>query len=81
MVVEFHYAFELVGKIVFLLGFVIENYDSVMLDLFWVVVFVLLVYMAQNYLVDLCCKNEVSGFDKVVDDFDYNIPHHLMENK
>ena len=34
----------------------------------------------QNYLVDPCCKNDVFGFDKIIDDSDYSVPHRLVEN-
>ena len=59
----------------------VEKYYCMMLDYFLVVVYVHLVCMVRKYLVDQYCKNEVFGLNKVVDGFDYNIPHHLMENK
>ena len=62
------------------LGFVIESYYSVMFELVWFVLFFLLGYMVRKYLIDLCCKNEVFGFEKIVDVFDYKILHRRMEN-
>ena len=44
------------------------------------VVIVRFVCMVRKYLVGQYCKNEVFGLSKVVDDFDYSILHHLMEN-
>ena len=51
-----------------------------MLDYFYVVVFVHLVCMVRKYLVGQNCKNEVFGLNNIVDDFDYSILHHLMDN-
>ena len=42
--------------------------------------FVHFVCMFQKYLVGLYCKNEVFGWNKIFDDFDYSILHRLMEN-
>ena len=36
--------------------------------------------MVQKSLVGQYCKNEVFDLNKIVDDFDYSILHHLMEN-
>ena len=35
--------------------------------------------MVHKYLVGQYCKNEVFGLNKIADDFDYSIHHHLME--
>ena len=51
-----------------------------MWDYFLVVVFVHCMCMVRRYLVGQNCKNKVFGLDKIVDDFDYSILHHLMEN-
>ena len=37
-------------------------------------------YLVRNYLVDQCCKSEVFGLNRIVDDFGYIVPHHLIEN-
>ena len=58
----------------------IEKYYSGMFELVWVVLFFLLGYMVQKYLIDLCCKNEVFGFEKIVDVSDYIILHRRMKN-
>ena len=42
--------------------------------------FVRFVCMVRKYLVGQYCKNEVFGLKKMVDDFDYCILHHLIEN-
>ena len=42
--------------------------------------FVHLVRMVRKFLVDQYRKNEVFGLNKIVDDFDHNNPHYLMEN-
>ena len=42
--------------------------------------FVHFVCKVRRYLVGQYCKNEVFGLDKIVDDFDCSILHHLMEN-
>ena len=36
--------------------------------------------MVRKYLVGQYCKNEDFGLNKFVDDFDYSILNHLMEN-
>ena len=36
--------------------------------------------MVRKNLVDQYCKDKVFGLRKIVDDFDYSIHHHLMEN-
>ena len=51
-----------------------------MWDYFYVVVFVYLVFMIRKYLFDQYCKNEVFDLNRIVDEFYYNIPYHLMEN-
>ena len=51
-----------------------------MLDYFLVVVLIHFVYMVRKYLIDQYCKSEVFGLYRIVDDFDYKIPHLLMGN-
>ena len=58
----------------------LKNFCSRLLDLFSVAIFVHLVSMVKKYLGDLCCKNEVFGLDKIVENFDDKFLHHLMEN-
>ena len=36
--------------------------------------------MVRKYLVDQYYRNEVFGLRKFLDDFDYSIHHHLMDN-
>ena len=50
------------------------------LDYFLSVVLVRHVCMVRKCLVDQYCKSVVFGLYRIVDDFDYKIPHHLMEN-
>ena len=80
MVVEFQFAFELVGNFVYSLGFVIKNYYIRLGNVLFA--FVRFVYMVRKDLVDRTdlvdrCSCYCDDDLCYIDDFENHIPHLL----
>ena len=82
MVVEFHYAFELVDKVVYSLGFVIESFFLRCLNCSRLsYMFFSCIWFKNIWLIHVVGTRSLVLMIvlKIFDDYDYNVLHRLME--